>query len=55
MWDYRSDDDKERDAEHAALVAEHADIVIPKQRVINRRFELVPLSAYGADVNCNYN
>ena len=51
MWDYRSDDDKERDAEHAALVAEHADIVIPKQIAIGRMDEIVPVASYGVDCN----
>ena len=56
MFDFRDDYDKEIDAEHAALVAEHADIVFTSSKPVkvDRMCEVVPLSSYGDDVNCKY-
>ena len=49
MFDYRDSNDIERDAEHAALVAEHADIVVRKSIANGRMNDIVPLSSYGND------
>lgn len=49
MFDYRDSNDIERDAEHAALVAEHADIVVCKSIAKGRMYDIVPLSSYGND------